>query len=565
VSRQFSSLVRHFFGRFFDNEFVAANADPYATVVKILALLATPGFCLPWFRYVVYLRLDHYPSQARLPVLWYDRCFFLSFAVLVMGGVTVLEWDALFPDRRDYVSLIPLPIRARTMFLAKVGALALFLVGFTAAVNLPSTLMFPLFSFRSVDGNIGGIAGTIAAQGISVFAASAFVFLSMVALEGMLLNVLSVKWFRKASVYVQCAMVFALLSMFFVFPNFGGKIYIFKSVNPAMLFAYPPAWFLGLNEVLLGSRDAVFLQLTRVALGALASSAFIAAIAYGVAYRRHVKRTLEAIEGADGVRTRIDAWISAAADRLSRNAVERGTIAFIGKTVARSPKHRIFLAAYIGVGCAFVLQGLLESGARDTWLSVPLVLCFFALSGLRYIFTIPSELPANWIFRVTESDARRNALDGARRAMLWLAVVPLFAGLTPFFFVLWTPGVALAHLVFSVVISILLIEALTLDFWKIPFTCSYPPGKANVTILWIVYWLAFTTYAYSMARLEGWMVLRPSRLVIFYAAAAAVWIGFALHRRRWERTGYVLVFEDAPEPVVRQLGLSEIAWLSSKK
>ena len=30
-------------------------------------------------------------------MLWFDRLFFLSFAMLVMGGVTVIEWDALFP------------------------------------------------------------------------------------------------------------------------------------------------------------------------------------------------------------------------------------------------------------------------------------------------------------------------------------------------------------------------------------------------------------------------------------------------------------------------------------
>ena len=99
------------------------------------------------------------------------------------------------------------------------------------------------------------------------------------------------------------------------------------------------------------------------------------------------------------------------------------------------------------------------------------------------------------------------------------------------------------------------------SFWKIPFTCSYPPGKANVTLLWIFYWVAFTTYAYSMATLEAWMVRRPARLLWFYAAAAALWGWFQWQRRRWDRVGFTLVFEDAADPAVRTLGLSEIAWL----
>jgi hypothetical protein len=558
VKGQFPSLVRHFFGRFFDNEFVAQNTDMQVTVTKILALLASPGLLLPFFRYTTYLSLDAWPPEAREPVLWFDRCFFLSFSMLVMGGVTVLEWDALFPDRRDYTTLVPLPIRARTIFFGKIAALMLFLVAFTVAVNLSSTVMFPVIAHR---GRIGGLLSTIAVHGVSVLASSAFVFLCLVALEGVLLNVLNERWFRKASVYVQCAMVFALLSVFFLFPNIASSLEKLKASNASALYAYPPAWFLGLNETLLGSRDAVFLALAGWAQKALAAVSLAAALSYALAYRRHVRRTLESIEGAEGSRTRVYDLASRIADYLAPHPIERAVVAFLGKTMARSAKHRIFLAAYVGVGCAFVLQALVGSGLRQAWLSVPLVLSFFVLSGMRFIFTIPAELAANWMFRVTEAEERRKALDGVRTAMLWFGVAPLFAAVALFYFVLWTPGVALAHLAFSVTISVLLIELLLLDFWKIPFTCSYPPGKANITVTWIFYWLAFTTYAYSMASVEAWMVLRPWRLVLFYAAAGIVWACFEWHRRKTDLVGFTLIFEDAPEPIVRTLGLSEIAWL----
>jgi hypothetical protein len=576
VRSQFPALVRHFFGRFFDNEFVAQNTDMEVTVTKILALLASPGLLLPFFRYRTYLALDAVPLIERLPTLWFDRCFFLSFAMLVMGGVTILEWDALFPDRRDYVSLVPLPIRARTIFLAKIGALVLFLLSFTASVNAASTVLFPMMSYRLLDQHVGqslalqtilgfrGLARTVLAQAVAVLAASAFVFLSLVALEGVLLNVLSVHWFRRASVYVQCGMVFLLLSLFFLFPDIAGEIGPLKARHAPALYAFPPVWFLGLNEILLGSRDAVFATLAHLAESALAASAMVSALAYSLAYHRHVKRTLESIEGSEGIRTRTHRSIGRLADLLVPHPLERATVAFIGKTLARSAKHRIFLAAYAGVGCAFVLQALAGSGMRQAWLSVPLVLCFFILSGMRYVFTIPSELPANWLFRVTETDDRRHSLDGSRRAMLWFGVVPLFAVLAPFYFALWPAGIAIAHLAFSITISILLIEALLLDFWKIPFTCSYPSGKANVTLLWIFYWVAFTTYAYSMATLEAWMVLRPARSLAFYAVAAALWFASECNRRRWTRVGFTLIFEDAADPVVRTLGLSELAWLARK-
>jgi len=560
------ALIRHFFGRFFDNEFVAQNADMQVTVTKILALLASPGLLLPWFRYTTYLALDHADPALRSPVLWFDRLFFISFAMLVMGGVTVLEWEALFPDRRDYHSLIPLPIRLRTIFFGKVGALILFLVVFTAAVNLPAAFMFPLIAFRPAIAHqafiftLVDLARTMAIQFASVLAASAFVYLSLVALEGVMLNVLSVAWFRKASVYIQCAMIAVLLSGFFLFPDIAGSIAALKASHARILFVYPPVWFLGLNEALLGSRDTVFLALARYATEGLGTVTLLAALSYTIAYRRHVRRTLESIDGAESQSSQTPEWLSRLADRLAPRPVERASFAFIAKTIARSTKHRIFLAVYIGVGAAFVLQGLAAAGLKQAWLSVPLVLSFFVLSGMRYIFTIPADLPSNWLFRLSENHERRHALDGVRKAMITLGLAPLFALLAPFYFLLWSPPIAFAHFVFSLTISVLLTDLLLFDFWKIPFTCSYPPGKANVTLLWIFYWLAFTSYAYSMASLEAWMVRKPWTLAIFYSVASVIFAAFRWQRRRWDRVGFLLVFEDALDPVVRTLNLAEPAW-----
>ncbi len=265
--------------------------------------------------------------------------------MLVMGAVTVIEWDTLFPDRRDYASLVPLPIHARTLFIAKVSALLLFLIAFTATVNLSSTVLFP---FIAVRGTLWRILVTVAVHGASILASSAFVFLFLIALEATLLNVLSVRWFRKVSVYVQCAMVFALLSVFFLFPNIAGSLEALKARNAALLYAYPPAWFLGLNEVMLGSEDPVFRTLAAWAGRALATVSIIAALGYSVAYRRHVQRTLESTEGGDATRSRGDEFIGRMADRLTPHPLHRATVAFIGKTMARSAKHRIFLAAYTG-------------------------------------------------------------------------------------------------------------------------------------------------------------------------------------------------------------------------
>jgi len=554
---QFDALTRHFFGRFFDNEFVAQNTDIQVTVTKLLALLAAPGIILPCLRYTTYLGLNAAPQEMRNAMLWSDRSMYLSFSMLVMGAVTVLEWDALFPDRRDYASLVPLPIHARTIFLGKIAALALFLFAFTTSVNAVSTITFPAVSYK---GPPAGLIWTMAAHGTAILASSAFAFLFLVALEGLLLNVLSVKVFRKASAYMQGAMVFALLWLFFLFPQIATDMARLRAENSWVLRAFPPAWFLGLYETLTGSHDAVFLALAHRAEIALALVTLVAGLAYAAAYRKHVRKTLESTEGGDGTRTRMQERLGALADRIIKDPVERATAAFIGKTISRSAKHRIFLAAYAGVGCALAAQAFAAARIRDEWLPMPLVIGFFLLSGMRFIFTLPSELPANWQFRVSDTNRQRAALNGARRAMQWFGVAPLFTALAPVYFLLWSPGAALAHLLFSITISLILIEALLMEFHKIPFACSYPPGKANVTLLWIGYWSGFLLYAFSMARMDVWMVRKPARLIPFYAAAAVVMLGFGWWRRRADAVGVELIFDDAADPAVLTLGLGEIAW-----
>ena len=68
---------------------------------------------------------------------------FVSFSMIVMGFIMVFEWDALFPDRRDYQILTPLPLRLSTLFLAKAAALAIFLGIFLMDINFFGVLFWP--------------------------------------------------------------------------------------------------------------------------------------------------------------------------------------------------------------------------------------------------------------------------------------------------------------------------------------------------------------------------------------------------------------------------------------
>ena len=212
------------------------------------------------------------------------------------------------------------------------------------------------------------------------------------------------------------------------------------------------------------------------------------------------------------------------------------------------------LQALVGV---FSRTGSPDIGAPNpALLSIPLIISFFVLSGMRVVFAIPAELKANWVFQLSEADGRRECLSGVRKAMFVFGVLPLFAALLPMYVFLWGWGIALFHTFFDVALSLLLIEVLLVKFHKIPFTCSYLPGKANLTALWFVYWMGFATYAYSMASLEVWIVHSTLRMAGFYLAGVALVATAYIYRERYLNEGFSLIFEDEPEPVVRTLNLS---------
>ncbi len=566
----FKDLARHFFQRFFDNEMVSPRGDVRMSLANILGLLAMPGVMIPIFLMFKYALVAYVNAANFEASTWFDKMFFLTWAMGAMGIITVLEWDALFPDRRDYAILTPLPLRMRTVFAAKLAALAGFLGIFSLDILSISPGMYPLVVLQARPKNAGliDVGHYAVAHLAAVLAATAFIFLFLVALEGLLMVLLGNRGFRRVSRYAQFLTMFALFNMFLFFPRVADALYSSRgTASTSWIQVFPPAWFLGIYEVMLGSTRPVFRPLAETGVGALGYCAAAAALAYGLSYARVYRRSFEESEPAagPGLLERALEWFANTA--IVRKPLERASFYFVAKTIVRSARHRLYLSAYTGVGLALVLMGLVQFlGGRKPviWtphpalLSVPLVVSFFALSGLRVIFGLPAQLRANWAFQMAESRGTE-ALAGVRKAVMWLGVAPLLAALFPAYCFLWGWGPSLAHMLVCVLLSLILMELLLINFPKVPFTCTYVPGRNNVTYSWVVYWIAFSAYAYAMSAVEVTMMRNARSFTLFCAVLALVWLALGAWRRESQGAGFRLVFDDGPEPTIIVLDLSQRA------
>ena len=137
---QFGVLFRMLLRRLFHSDLLPETVDLRQSVVVLAAVFTV----LPAL-YAVALSLNYgsWISDMQLAIRAVPhKLYFIGYSMATVGLVTVLLWDALFPDRRDGMVLAGLPIRARTVAFSKLAALLAFVGGFMdthAAVRMLTT------------------------------------------------------------------------------------------------------------------------------------------------------------------------------------------------------------------------------------------------------------------------------------------------------------------------------------------------------------------------------------------------------------------------------------------
>src|ERR1035438_9540566 len=119
---QFRVLYRQFLLRVVDLELLAPQGDITKLLGQFVALLVIVGL---WIL-LPSVGLAAQPSSPDLGLIraWVAAHFLVSTTMLAVGLFAVLSWESMFPDRREILVLSPLPVRGRTLFLAKVAAVA---------------------------------------------------------------------------------------------------------------------------------------------------------------------------------------------------------------------------------------------------------------------------------------------------------------------------------------------------------------------------------------------------------------------------------------------------------
>ncbi len=540
-------LLRHFCGQFFESEFVSRPGQLkllFTGVLSVLASLSVPFLQAYYSKYLALKRLDD-TQPFRLAVMA-DSLFLITLNMVVIGLVTALLWQILFPDKRDYLALAALPIRMAEIFRAKFVSLLGFVALSSAFMAVPMSIGLPAMMQPQRNTAHFAVFGPMGYHMLGIAVASVagalFVFFALVALQGVLLNVLPLRMSTRLSFAVQALLLIAFLAAVpaaIAIPRFTYQM----DSWPEWAAWVPPLWFFGLGQSMIGNVN----PLAEFALIGLAAAGASAVAAYWWSYRRHRVRVLESPGGYSGGKS----W--SFEPNLPPRAL--GVFAFISKTLARSPQHRLILTAFAGIAMAISANSLVGSLRVATVLvDAQLALSLFILAGLHYLFRLPVEPRANWIFRLPEPGHTVSLLSGVEWWMLYGGVLPVAA----VFWIAdsWQLGIArgLVLMLLAVPPSLILVEVLLFLTYKIPFTSLYLPARRIITETLIKYGVGVVLYISLLSTILSWCAAGVQR---WLPALALMLVGYwrlRLIRLDTQRVGRI-EFEELPDTVIQTLAI----------
>lgn len=416
-----------------------------------------------------------------------------------------------------------------------------------------------------------GFAGTLrvyASYWITMFAAGAFIFCSVLLVQGLAAQLLPRRWFLRASSYLQMG-AFCLFVLVYVWQPLLATPRVLTDAQAGGLQSWSPSyWFLGFFQWLNGSPELAELA-GRARLG-LAVTVLGTAGVYALSYFRTLRKIVEEPDLAPSSR----GWHWAP---QFGTGLQTAIVQFSVRTLMRSRQHRVMMAFFLGLAFAFAIFLVKSPGpppAPDAMDDLPIasftaplrqvtpalpiasiLVMLLWIVGTRVVFSMPLELGANWIFRVTPTTGGVQTLAARARSLMLLSVAPVWTVSAILFLWLWPLRAAILHLALFALLGFLAATLALLGVQKLPFTCSYLPGKSYFHMIFLSALLGLVTLVkgveYELRSFDQPLLYAGIAIVLAAATVAAQWLA----RRAAREAEAELQFEETPAPAIFVLGL----------
>ena len=539
--KQFKLLVRHLLDRFFNNEIVSVDGETLPLIMTVAWAIALPTLVATIFLFPAY---HGFPPKPPTPPFWgrvADHYGFVMYAWVVMGAITVFEWDLLVPNVLDVFVLSVLPIGERRLLLARVAAILIFLGLFLFGTGSLGIIFFPLAT-EPAD-----VPRAYAAHFFAVTAAGLCAASLVLALQGLLISLLGARLFRAISSFLQSLVVMVLAIVLFLFPVVSRSLEaLIQSGNTAVHW-FPPFWFLGVYESISAGPSALpaFTQLAHTGYQVTGWLMVLAIVTYPLAYARS---TRQAVEGSIAPNSRsllVPPAVRVLHATLVRTPPRRAVHHFISQTLFRSQRHRLYLAMYAGVGialaCVWILALRVEGNhiriaisTTGVRLAVPAI-AFWIVAGLCTSLLSPADPAGSWVFRLIHGKAASDHLSATKLWVLLWAMTMTLGAVAVLQIISYPelrgPREMITQVVVAAGICLLLTDAFSLQTAAIPFTEARVPHNTDLAFILLRYIVFFPALIVATVNYEWWIEVSAGHLIVTTLLIIAA--HFALRYVQW--------------------------------
>jgi hypothetical protein len=539
------TLTRHFLQGLFRLSFLddAGEESFKRAMIGVLAGILAFGLLLArvYVRKYIGLAMQPRPDLYRL-MLPADQLLMIVLPMFAVALVMALVLHSLFPDDVDFQILMALPISRRSVFSAKAAAVFLFASIFMVTANVAVGIPFSVLSSgRWAEHALGA---RLVAQMTAGMFASVFTVAGLAAIQGLILVLSPRLWLRTITVITQTTLICALvLSM----PIIGRVPALWSALRekPAWMFLVPPAWFLGVEQCLLGNPDPYFARLALTAIVGTLVALAIGASCYLAVYRRFDQLSLRAARGRQP-------WVWNV--RLSwpwpRHPAHDAVRALTSATLRRSGLHQLVACGMLVAGFAMSVNSILLSvGLQERRIiqaaaGAPLTVIIAAVIGLRAAFLLPTNLCAAWIFRFTEeATSRPHQLDAVTHTLFMLGVVGPAAFAFPVQAAVLGVRTSLVGLPIVLLLGWVFVQIVATEWRRVPFTCTVLFGKRPAAYTLLLAFLAFNVFGLLGTSLLQVATSRPVAWIVVFGSLFLIGGGLRWHRlQSWGQLP--LEFED---------------------
>ena len=518
----------------------SSDGDGNTRLVQVACATGMPGFVVALYLWPLY-----HPLRGATRSYWgavSDHYLYVLYSLVVMGMITVFEWDLFFPHLLDMQVLSPLPIKNRNLFLARVAAVCILIAGFLFNVNILATLALP----ASIDPP--SLGRFLAAHLLAVTASGIFAAAFILGVQGLLLAVFGSAFFQRISLALQGIFVTALSMLLFSYTEMSGNLSWFLHSNSVYVRCFPPFWFLGIYQRVMEGQSALPIYGTLARIGCYATLLAVAAAIffYPFAYWR---RSRQLIEGPSARHTR--SVVANAVNRtlnttLLRIPQRRAIYYFIGQTLLRIQRYRIYLVMYCGLGVALILASVMSLIVDHAQIAVrissdgvssaiPLV-AFWTIAGLRMTLVSGADRRDSWVFRNIHGKATMDHLLAARLwVFVWGALITV-GTVVVLHSATWSEPrgwKVMADQVFMAAgLCLLLTDIFFLHVTTIAFTGKPASAETNLALVLLKYISFFVPVVVLTPMCEVWIEVKTEHLVVAVVALAVMHIGLRIFHSR---------------------------------